>query len=132
MNIHTSKVSGIHAAIFLALFSPVILLTAQDGDTSAEEKKAISQNLQYTQAEHLLDGTSFEYFYKEGGGLKIAFYKGQLKYEWISGQRKGNSAKDKSYQSRIIGDELFMVNWQEKNKPDFVTLIIDLKQNALY
>ena len=120
------------AATILVLFNPTTRLVAQNVDKPKGEKKATEQFLQYTQADHLLDGITFEYFYKEGGGLEIAFYGGKLKFEWISGPRKGNSGKDKPYQSRMIGDDVFIVNWHETDKPDFVTLIIDLKQNALY
>ncbi len=99
---------------------------------AAAQEKAEAQKLKYEAAEHLLDGTSFEYFYQTGGGLKIVFADGKLGYEWISGPRKGNKAKDIPYQSRKIGKKLFIVNWQEKDKPDFVTLIINLEENVMY
>jgi hypothetical protein len=87
---------------------------------------------QYTNAQHVLDATSFEYFYEDGSGLTFALYDGKVKYEWIVGPRKGNKAADIPYQSRRIGDDLYMVNWHEKDKPDFVSLIVDLKKNTLY
>ena len=82
--------------------------------------------------EHLLDGTTLEYYYQNGSGISIAFYDGKLRYEWIVGPPKGNKGKDIPYQSRKIGDEMYMVNFHEKHKPDFVTLVFNLKQNVMY
>ena len=64
--------------------------------------------------------------------MTIAFENGTLGYEWIKGPRKGNKADKIPYQSRKIGDDLYIVNWQEKNKPDFVSLIINLKDKVMY
>ena len=107
-------------------------LVAQDTEGAPGKEKALDHTLQYTNAQHLLDEISFEYIYKEGGSLKIAFYDGKLQYEWISGPRKGNNAKDIPYQSREIGDDLYIINWHEKNKPDFTSLIINLNKNVLH
>lgn len=82
--------------------------------------------------EHLLDGTSLKYYYQNGSGISIEFNHGKLSYEWIVGPPKGNMGKDIPYQSRKIGDELYIVNFHEKHKPDFVTLIFNLKQNVVY
>jgi len=82
--------------------------------------------------EHLLDGTSLEYFYQNGSGLRIDFYDGKVRYEWIAGPPKGNTGNDIPYRSRKIGDEIYIVNFHEKHKPDFVTLIFNLKQNVMY
>lgn len=87
---------------------------------------------QYVNAAHVLDATSFEYYYEDGSGLTIAFYDGLLRYQWIVGPRKGNQAKDIPYQSRKIGGDIYLVNWHEPEKPDFVNLIINLKKNFLY
>ncbi len=82
--------------------------------------------------EHLLDGISLEYFYQNGSGLSIEFEDGKLDYEWIVGPRKGNKGIDVAYKSRKIGDEMYLVNFHEKHKPDFVTLIFNLQQNVMY
>ena len=86
----------------------------------------------YLNAPHLLDGVSFDYFYKGGGGLNIAFAKGELAFEWIKGPRKGNKAGNIPYQSRLIGDDMYLVNWHQPDKPDFVSLIVNLKDKKLY
>ena len=82
--------------------------------------------------EHLLDGTTMEYYYQNGSGISIDFYDGKLRYEWIAGPPKGNMGKDIPYRSRKIGDEMYIVNFHEKHLPDFVTLIFNLKQNVMY
>lgn len=87
---------------------------------------------QNSEAEHLLDGTSLKYYYQNGSGISIEFNDGKLSYKWIVGPPKGNMGKDIPYQSRKIGDEMYIVNFHEKHKPDFVTLIFNLKQNVVY
>ena len=129
---HKYKIIIITATMIFCLLGTVLQLAAQETDEPPEKQKAIELKYLYIAAEHLLDEMNFEYFYKTGGGLKIAFYDGKLQYEWISGPRKGNNAKDIPHQSREIGDELYLLNWQEKNKSDFVTLIINLEKNVSY
>jgi len=82
--------------------------------------------------EHLLDGTTLEFYYQNGSGISMDFYDGKLQYEWIAGSPKGNMGKDIPYRSRKIGDEMYIVNFHEKQKPDFITLIFNLKQNVMY
>ncbi len=120
---------NLHKIICLTLMS-----VAWTGIATADavSEKAADQQLKYTTAEHLLDGTSFEYFYQTGGGLKISFADGKLQYEWIKGPRKGNKAEGIPYQSRKIGKDQFIVNWQEKGKPDFTTLVINFEQNVMH
>jgi len=89
-------------------------------------------NAKDVKPEHLLDGTTLEYYYQNGSGISIDFYDGKLRYEWIAGPPKGNMGKDIPYRSRKIGDEMYIVNFHEKHKPDFVTLIFNLKQNVMY
>lgn len=116
----------------LAALAVVMSIASSVADDSTTDQHAEKLVLQYTQAEHLLDGTSFEYFYEAGGGLKIAFADGMLQYEWISGPRKGNHAENIPYQSRLIGDEIYLVNWHQPDKPDFVSLVDDLGLKRLY
>ena len=72
------------------------------------------------------------YYYQSGAGLSVHFEDGKFNYEWIVGPRKGNSGKDIPYKSRKIGNEMFIVNFHEKHKPDFVTLIFNFEQNVVY
>ncbi|NWK57626.1 MoaF N-terminal domain-containing protein [Verrucomicrobiaceae bacterium N1E253] len=113
-------------AIFGAVAQP---LSGED----TPKKKAVPNHVQqYLDSEHLMDGISFQYFYEDGSGLEIAFNEGKVRYEWVVGPRKGNKGEGIPYQSRSIGDDLYMVNWHEPKKPDFTSLIIDLKNKALY
>lgn len=57
--------------------------------------ESLAQEGQHDQ--HLLDGTSAKYYYQNGSGIHIQFYSGKLKYEWITGPRKGHGNKDLSY-----------------------------------
>ena len=82
--------------------------------------------------EHLLDGTSMEYFYQNGTGISIEFYEGKLRFEWIAGPAKGVSRGDIAYRSRKIGDEVYLINFHETEQFDFVTLIFNFKQNVMY
>ncbi len=100
----------------------VCFITALAPFSYADEEKS----------EHLLDGTSMEYHYQNGSGISIKFYDGMLYYEWITGPRKGNMGKDIPYRSRKIGDKMYIVNFHEKQKPDFVTLIFNLNENVMY
>ena len=115
----------------------ITLLTCTASVIAAPEEEPPSERhnaqiQQYLNAEHLLDGMNFQYFYDAGGGLKIAFAEGKLQYEWISGPRKGTHAENIPYQSRKIGDEVYLINWHQPDKPDFVSLVIDLKEKRLY
>jgi len=84
------------------------------------------------QPEHLLDGTSMKYYYQNGGGIHIELYNGKLKYEWITGPRKGHKNQDLKYRSRKIGDKLYMVSWLEESHPDYTTLIFNFNNNVMY
>lgn len=82
--------------------------------------------------EHLLDGVNMDYFYQNGAGIHIEFYDGKIRFEWIAGPAKGVSRGDIPYRSRKIGDEMYLVNFHEKEVFDFITLIFNLKQNVMY
>ena len=82
--------------------------------------------------EHLLDGIGFNYFYQNGSGIQIAFYNGMVQYEWIAGPRTGNRGEDIPYDSRQLGDDLFLVSWHEPEKPDYLSLVINLENNVIY
>ena len=87
---------------------------------------------QKEKAEHLLDSTSFNFHYQTGSGLNVSFEGGLARYEWIAGPRKGNKAQDISYRSRKIGDEMYLVNWDQSDKPDFITMIFDFNKNLMH
>lgn len=119
------------AGCFVWGFSLFIFITSLTPHRASAGNEPDHRN-QYASAEHLLDGIRFQYFYNEGGGLEIRFAEGTLQYKWISGPRKGNHAENIPYQSRRIGEELFLVNWHQPDRPDFVSLVINLKELRLY
>ena len=44
---------------------------------------------QENQDEHLLDGTSMNYYYQNGKAVHIEFIDGQAKWKWLAGPWKG-------------------------------------------
>lgn len=104
--------------LFLLLFGLIFIAT----QLPAEEKAA----------QHLLDGTSMKYYYQNGSAIHLQFYAGLLKYEWIVGPRKGHGNQDLPYNSRKIGDKMYVINWLEESHPDFMTLIFNFNSNVMY
>ena len=84
------------------------------------------------QAEHLLDGTSMNYYYQNGTAIHMELYDGKLKYEWIVGPRKGKGNKDLPYRSRKIGEKMYIISWLEISHPDYITLIFNFNNNVMY
>ena len=93
---------------------------------------SLTATAQEKQTEHLLDGTTTDYYYQTGRAIHLEFYDGKLKYEWIAGPTKGVGAKDLPYQSRKIGDGIYVINWLEEAHPDFITLIFNFQNNVMY
>ena len=83
-------------------------------------------------AEQLLDGTSMNYFYQNGGGVHMELYDGMLKYEWIAGPRTGHKNRDLKYRSRKIGPRMYLVSWLEASHPDYTTLVFNFDNNVMY
>ena len=65
--------------------------------------------VQEKQDEHLLDGTSMEYYYQTGTAVHIEFVDGVAEWKWISGPWKDSEGKEK-YRSRKMGDKMYLVN----------------------
>lgn len=87
---------------------------------------------QDTVDEHVLDGTTINWSYTANGATMIlAFEDGMASYEWIKGRRAGNSAKDISYRSREMAEGVFLVSWDQAERPDFITLVFDFNNNIM-
>ena len=119
----------------------IVLVIVALGSTNfsiAQDKPAessleqVKKEAEAKQPEHLLNGTSMNYYYQNGGGIHIEFYEGMLKYKWIVGPRKGNGNKDLPYSSRKIGDKMYIVSWLEASHPDYTTLIFNFNNNVMY
>ena len=115
--------------LIASVFTGNLFANENQVDTSLEEAK---QEAEAKQAEHLLDGTSMDYFYQNGGGIHMELYDGMLKYEWIVGPRKGNGNQDLPYKSRKIGEKMYMVSWLEESHPDYTTLVFNFTNNVMY
>ncbi len=86
---------------------------------------------QENQDEHLLDGTSMDYFYQNGTAVHFEIFEGQIKYKWIAGPNKDAEGQEK-YRSRKIGDKMYLLNFMNEPSSTFVTLIFNFNQNVMY
>ncbi|MEP3889499.1 MAG: hypothetical protein ABJN69_03470 [Hellea sp.] len=84
-------------------------------------------------SDHLLDGMTINWSYNSSSsGMLVSFENGLAQYEWITGPRKGRSDQDIPYKSRKIGADIYLINWVQPEKPDFITLIFDFKNNTVF
>ena len=86
---------------------------------------------QEKQDEHLLDGTSMNYYYQNGSAVHAEFLNGKFKFKWIAGPNKDVEGSE-NYQSRKIGDKLYMVNFMVETNSSFVTIVFNFNQNVMY
>ena len=85
---------------------------------------------QEKQEQHLLDGTTLEYTYDNGGAVDAEFIDGQYKYKWTEGPFKGLEGKEK-YLSRKIGKKMYMVGFMVEANKSFVTIVFNFKKKEL-
>ena len=81
--------------------------------------------------EHLLDGTSMDYYYQNGTGVHVEFANGQFNWKWIAGPDKDSTGNEK-YLSRKIGDKTYMINFKVSANSNFVTIVFNFNQNVMY
>ncbi len=117
------------ALVAFCISSGLLLAQKNTTDNSLEEVRKMANE---KQPEHLLDGTSMNYYYQNGTGIHIEFYNGMLKYKWIAGPRKGHGNQDLKYNSRKIGDKMYLVSWLEAAHPDYTSLIFNFNNNVMY
>lgn len=110
--------------ICLALFST--------GLSFAQSKTSEENKFQFEQPEHFLDGYSLNFQYQDGTAIHMEFYNGKAKYEWVAGPAKGNGNKDIPYRSRKIGSDLYLINWHETDKKDYLTLVFDFEKMLVH
>lgn len=87
-----------------------------------------SDNLE--KEEHLLDGTSFTFQYQNAGAMDVSFSNGQLTYKWIAGRNADEPEQSYSYKSRKLDSDLYLVNWHEHDKQNYVTMVYNFKSNT--
>lgn len=88
--------------------------------------QVISQD---SQNEHLLDGSSMDYYYQNGSAVHAEFGESQFKFKWILGPNEGTS-ETCNYRSRKIGDKLYLVNFKYEPSSAFVTIVFNFNQNV--
>jgi hypothetical protein len=86
---------------------------------------------QENQDEHLLDGTSMDYYYQNGTAVHVEFIDGQFNYKWIAGPNKDAEGQEK-YRSRKIGEKMYLINFMNDPSSTFVTLVFNFNQNVMY
>ncbi|WP_028865720.1 MoaF-related domain-containing protein [Psychromonas aquimarina] len=114
--------------IFPVVFSTALSVSADDFGGSMS--KNTSEKVEKVQ--HLLDGSIIEYQFQHGGAVRLELYDGLLKYEWTAGPMKGNTNKDLPYRSRKIADKMYMINWYEQSKLDYITLVFNFNNNVMH
>ena len=92
---------------------------------------SLSSIAQNKNDEHLLDGTSMDYYYQNGSGVHVDFDNGQFNWKWIAGPDKDSTGHEK-YLSRKIGDKTYMINFKNSATSDFVTIVFNFNQNVIY
>lgn len=102
----------------LALF--LILSSSGDGAVAQEATP------------QLLDGMEIEYTYADGGTVVASFDSGRLSYRWTAGPFAGTAVADRIYQSRQIGEAVYMVSWHDAENRNFATLVFDFEQDREY
>lgn len=91
----------------------------------------IQSYAQVNENEHLLDGTTMDYFYQNGTAVHVEFLEGQFKYKWIAGPNKDAEGQEE-YLSRKISDKMYLVNFMNEPSSTFVTLVFNFNQNVMY
>ena len=83
-------------------------------------------------APQLLDGMEIEYTYADGGTVVASFDGGRRSYRWTAGPFAGTAVADRIYQSRHIGEALYMVAWHDTENRNFATLLFDFEEDREY
>jgi hypothetical protein len=79
----------------------------------------------------LLNGNSVTYQYAELGTVKVEFYDGRLKYEWIEGDFTGAKGENFQYNCKELEKGLYMISWFEKPKYSFITVVLNFNKNEV-
>ncbi len=80
--------------------------------------------------EHLLNGTSFTFQYQNAGAMDVSFADNQLTYKWIAGRNAQEPQQSYAYKSRKLDTDMYLVNWHEPDKKNYVTMVFNFKNNT--
>lgn len=97
-----------------------------------QSKTTEEHKFQFGESEHFIDGYSLNFQYQTGFAIHMEFANGTAKYEWLTGPAKGNGNSDISYRSKKIADNLYLINWHETEKKDYLTLIFDFEKMIVH
>ena len=79
-----------------------------------------------------ISNVELEYTYSDGGAVVLKIDDGNLGYRWIAGPSAGYEVSGRTYRSREIGDEVYLVNWHDSENKDYVVLVIDLGKRLVH
>ncbi len=83
--------------------------------------------------EQVLDGTTIVWSYDNSDAtMDVSFANGLARYEWIAGMRKGRGDQDIPYNSRQISEGVYLINWVQADKPDFISMIFDFNNKLMF
>ncbi|WP_276388508.1 MoaF N-terminal domain-containing protein [Eudoraea chungangensis] len=88
--------------------------------------QAIAQDEERT---NLLDGTSMDYTYENGGGVHADFVNGNFNYKWTAGPNEGVEGSE-DYMSKKIGDKLYMIGFMVEANKSYVTIVFNFKKKV--
>ncbi len=80
--------------------------------------------------EHLLDGTTMEYYYQNGTAVHVEMANGMFSFKWIAGPNEGAEGSA-PYRSRKVSDKMYLVNFLESQSSTFETIVFNYNQNVI-
>ncbi|MBC2837747.1 hypothetical protein [Robiginitalea sp. SC105] len=81
------------------------------------------------QPQHLLDGTSMDYYYQNGSAVHATFEAGQFQFEWFLGPNAGATGSC-AYNSRKIGEKRYLVGFSFDPSKAYVTIAFNFNENV--
>lgn len=84
---------------------------------------------QHQRAEHLLDGTTMDYYYQNGSAVHAKFTDGKFQFEWFLGPNAGATGVC-DYKSRKIGDGFYLVGFSYEPSRAYVTITFNFNENV--
>lgn len=73
-----------------------------------------------------ISNVELEYTYSDGGSVVLKIGESKLGYRWIAGPSTGYEVTERTYKSRKIAPDIYLVNWHDSENSDYVNLVIDL------
>lgn len=116
----------------IKLVTLIILALLNVGYSFSQSKTTETNQYQFGEPEHFLDGYTLNFQYQNGTAIHMEFKHGKAKYEWIAGPTKGNGNTNIPYRSRKIGDNLYLINWHETGIKDYLTIVFDFEKMIVH